>query len=123
MDSTRQNKFSRLIQKELSELFQRENIISFQGAMLTVTNVRVSTDLSLAKVFISLFNAKDKQALLNEIKNNTKEIRKRLGAKIKNQVRHVPELAFFIDDSLDYVENMERIFRNIKKSPEGDKDF
>src|SRR4051812_21846391 len=101
MDSTRQNKISRLIQKELSEIFQRESRNLFDGAFITVTMLRVSPDLSVAKVYVSLFASKDPKALLKKIKESTKEVRKLLGLRIKNQVRIIPLLEFFIDDSLD----------------------
>jgi ribosome-binding factor A len=120
MDSTRQNKFGRLIQKELGELFQREGADFYGRAFVTITVVRMSPDMGVAKVYLSLLAAKDKERdeFLAKIRGQSKEIRKRLGARIKGQVRHIPELYFFIDDSLDYVEKMEKLFKGIKDPKE-----
>ena len=111
MESTRQNKISRLIQKDLGMIFQRESRNLFQGAMITVTKVHVAKDLAIAKIYLSLFATKDKNALLEKIRMQTKEIRHLLGTRIHNQLRIVPELQFFIDDSLDYIENIENLLQ------------
>ncbi|MCF8369571.1 MAG: 30S ribosome-binding factor RbfA [Bacteroidales bacterium] len=109
MESTRQNKISRLLQKDLGEIFQIEFKNSFKGAMITVTKVYVTSDLSLAKVYLSLFATTDKEALLQDIIKHGKEIRYKLGKRIGKQVRAIPELQFFRDDSLDYIENIEKL--------------
>ncbi|MCD4694682.1 MAG: 30S ribosome-binding factor RbfA [Bacteroidales bacterium] len=109
MESTRQNKVSRLLQKDLGEIFQHEFINTFERAMITVTKVHVTSDLSLAKVYISLFATSDKEGLLNSIKHHSKEVRYKLGKRIGRQVRIIPELQFFLDDSLDYIENIENL--------------
>ena len=111
MDTTRQNKVSRLLQKELAEIFQRESRNLFGGAFITVTQVRVSPDLSSAKVYVSLFLVKDTGALLKQIKEMYSEIRKQLGIRIKKQLRIVPALDFFIDDSMDYAEKIDRLLK------------
>lgn len=111
MDTTRQNKIARLIQKELSEIFQQESRNLFGGAFITVTMLRVSADLSVAKVYVSLFAVKDTKALLAKIKETTKEIRNLLGIRIKNQVRIIPKLEFFIDDSLDYADKIDELLK------------
>lgn len=114
MESKRQQQFARLIQKEVSDIFQRDGLSYFgSGSLVTITLVRTSPDLSLAKIYLSVFGVKDRDALLERIKTHSSEIRNQLGRRIKNQVRHIPELAFFIDDSLDYVDKMEKLFRNI----------
>lgn len=117
MDSTRQLKFSRLILKELAELFSREGRNFYGTAFVTVTNVRVTPDLAMARVQLSMFKEKNPQHLLDTIKKHSGEIRKKLGMKIKNQVRVVPDLEFFIDDSLDYVEKMEHLFKGLVIPP------
>ncbi len=109
MDSKRQNKVSKQIQKDLGEIFQRGSVSLFNGAMITVTKVYVTGDLSIAKAYLSLFATKDKSDLLNSIRHNTPEIRHQLGRRIKNQMRKVPELRFYEDDSLDYIDNIENI--------------
>lgn len=109
MESTRQLKISRLLQKDLGEIFQRESRNLAQGAMITVTKVHVTPDLAIAKVFLSLFATEDKSSLLKHIQKHGKEIRFNLGKRIGKQIRVVPELVFYLDDSLDYIDNIERL--------------
>jgi ribosome-binding factor A len=109
MESTRQQKISRLIQKDLGAIFQQESRRLFEGALITVTKVHVSKDLSVAKTYLSLFLTKDKEALLELIRKHTKEIRHGLGIRVHNQLRIVPDLQFFLDDSLDYIENIDQL--------------
>lgn len=96
-----------MLQRELGEIFQREAPGKYGGALITVTKVSVTRDLSIARVFVSLFATKDKPALLEIIKSHGGEIRYNLGKRIKNQVRHIPQLDFFEDDSLDYIEKID----------------
>ncbi|NDV69858.1 30S ribosome-binding factor RbfA [Dysgonomonas sp. 25] len=110
MESTRQQKINRLIQKELSEIFQRDTR-QMQGVLITVSTVRVSPDLGLAKVYLSIFPSDKGEELLKNIKTNTKGIRFALGQKTGKQLRVIPELAFYIDDSLDYIENIENLLK------------
>ncbi|MBC8490295.1 MAG: 30S ribosome-binding factor RbfA [Bacteroidetes bacterium] len=109
MESTRQNKVSRLLQKDLGDIFQRESRNLFRGAMITVTKVNVTKDLAIAKVYLSLFATKDKEDLIESVRLHSKEIRYKLGQRIGKQVRAIPELQFYIDDSLDYIENIEKL--------------
>ncbi len=111
MDSTRQLKVSRLIQKELGTIFQRDTRSLFGAVMITVTQVRVSPDLGVAKVYVSLFPVKDKEAVLQQIKTKTIEIRMALATQIKKQVRVIPNLMFFLDDSLDYAEHIDDLLK------------
>jgi ribosome-binding factor A len=111
MESTRQLKYSRLLQKELSEIFQREGTTKFGKVLITVTRVRISPDLSQARVYVSLFGTNDREALLKKIKEEGKEIRNALAQKIKHQARVVPNLDFFIDDSLDYAERIDELLK------------
>jgi ribosome-binding factor A len=101
-DSIRQNKVASLIQKDLAEIFQSERQQLFGNALVTITTVRVSSDLSLAKVYLSIFSTPDKDAILEAIKEKQSFIRGILGRKIAKQVRIIPEIVFYIDDSLDY---------------------
>ena len=114
MDSLRQQKYARLIQKEIGELFQRNGYNFFGKAFVTVTGALVSPDLSVAKIYISIFHAKEAQSVLGQIEKHNKEIRKQLGAKIRHQARIIPELKFFLDDSLDYVEKIEKLLKDTK---------
>jgi len=114
MDSTRQQKYNRLFQKEIGELFQREGYNFFGKAFVTVTNVRVSPDLGIAKIYISVLGEKDVKNVLEQIEKRNKEIRKLFGAQIRHQARIVPELKFFLDDSLNYVEKIENLLKDAK---------
>ena len=117
MDSTRQQKFGRLIQKELGEIFQRDGKNYYGQNFVTITGVRVTPDLSVARVQISIFKAAQPEEVMNMIRDNTHEIRRELGKRIRNQARIIPALEFFLDDSLDYVDKMENIFKNINIPP------
>ncbi|MCK9617245.1 MAG: 30S ribosome-binding factor RbfA [Lentimicrobiaceae bacterium] len=112
MESTRQQKIARLMQKELGLIFQTESRNHFQSALITVTKVHVTSDLSLAKVYLSLFGMKDKNALFEQIEKHHREIRHALAQQVGKQLRVVPELEFFIDDSLDYIEKIENLLKN-----------
>ena len=105
----RTNRVSRLLQRELGEIFRIAGNDLFKNIMLTVTNVRVSADLSVAKVYISIFPADNKEEVLIVINEHKRQFRHQLAQKIKNQVRKIPELAFFLDDSLDYIEEIENL--------------
>ncbi len=112
MESTRQKKVARLIQKEMADFFLKESKNLFSGAFITVTTSRISPDLGYAKIYLSMFKVADQQALLGQINLIKKEIRKKLGEKVRHQLRIVPELEFYIDDSLDYLENIDRLLKN-----------
>lgn len=111
MDSTRQLKVSRLLQKELGEIFQRETRPFFGNALITVTQVRVSPDLGVAKVYVSLFNVPDVKALHKLIQEHTKDVRLKLADRIRKQVRVIPNLVFYIDDSLDYAMRIDELLK------------
>lgn len=98
-----------MLQKDLSDIFQREGKNFFGHAMITVTKVHVTSDLSIARVYLSLFATKDKNELLKLVKLHTKEIRFKLGQRIGRQVRAIPDLQFYLDDSLDYIEKIEKL--------------
>ncbi|HET6242969.1 MAG: 30S ribosome-binding factor RbfA [Bacteroidetes bacterium] len=111
METTRQKKVARLLQKELGEIFQRESNTMFGGAFITVTGVRISPDLSVAKTYLSIFVVKDRDLVMKNVKKQTKEIRTKLGERIKQQLRIVPNLDFHIDDSLDYAEKIDNLLK------------
>jgi ribosome-binding factor A len=118
MPSLRQNKVSRLIQKELAEIFQKEMRNAFGSGLISVTHVFMSPDMGFAKTYLSLFGVPDKDKMLGSIRKEVKEIRRFLGARVGKQLRVVPEIAFFVDDSGDYAEKMEKVFSTITISPE-----
>ena len=109
METTRQQKVARQIQKDLSEIFMQSKRDLSQNKMVTVTTVRISPDLSLAKVYLSVFPSDNAAEFLEKLQHHTKHIRMELGKKVRHQLRVVPELAFFIDDSLDYAEHIDEL--------------
>lgn len=111
MDSIRQNKVARLIQRDLSGMFQQECKEFIQGAMLSVTTVRVSPDLSYAKIYVSIFPSEQVEAVMKSLEEHTKTIRFILGKKVGKQMRIVPELRFFVDDSLDYIDKINDLLK------------
>ncbi len=112
MESTRQKKLGRMIQKEMASIFQKESRKLFAGKMISVTVAHVSPDLGLAKIYLSIFPETDKQEFLELIKNKSKVLKNELAKRIRYQVKSIPELAFFIDDSLDYIEHIEDILND-----------
>jgi len=111
MDSIRQSKISRLLQKELATFFQAESRNLFPGKMITVTVVRVSPDLGLAKVYLSVYPQENDEDFIIRVSELGKMIRNALGRSIRHQVRIIPELAFYIDDSMDYAERIDRLLK------------
>lgn len=111
METTRQQKVAKQIQKDISDIFTKESADLFKGVMTTVTNVRVSPDLGYAKVYLSVFPFDRSAEIMNSVTENEWKIRKALGQRIRNQLRVVPELTFFLDDSLEYIENIENLLK------------
>lgn len=111
MESTRQKKVSRLLQKELSSIFQKEIPALLGNVMVSVTIARVSPDLANANIFLSIFPVENPQDALKVIKNNSGLIRKRLGESVRNQLRIVPILEYFLDDSAAYAEEIDRLLK------------
>jgi ribosome-binding factor A len=117
MESKRQQKFSRQIQKDLSDIFQKELKGAFGNAFITITEVKVTPDLSQAKSYLSMMLAPDKEGLLDEIREKTKQIRNILASKIRHQVRIIPELMFFLDDTAEYAAKMDAIISSLDIPP------
>lgn len=112
MDTTRQNKVSRLVQKELSEIFQREVTDILMGTMISVTTTRISPDMGNAKVYLSIFPTGNKLEVFKNIEANNSRIRFLLGKRVGKQMRIIPELQFYIDDSLDYSQRIDELLKN-----------
>ncbi|MBP6385659.1 MAG: 30S ribosome-binding factor RbfA [Pseudarcicella sp.] len=117
MESKRQQQFSRQIQKDLSEIFQKEMRSAFGNAFITITDVKVSPDLSVAKCYLSFMMTNDKEGLLAEIEDKNKQIRNYLSIKIRKQVRIIPELEFFIDNTAEYAAKIDELFASIVIPP------
>ena len=121
MASTKQNKVARLLQKELGDIFQKKSKL-FDNKMITVTVVRISPDLLIAKVYLSMYPSRNNEQTLALVKEHGSELRYELGNRIRNQVRKIPELNFFIDDSLDYIENIDRLLKEDQERDHTDQD-
>lgn len=113
MDTTRQQKISRLVQKELSEIFRRETAKT-RGTLVSVSSVRVSPDLSVANVRLSIFPSENAQAIMESINASEKSIRYQLAQQTRYQLRRCPELKFHIDDSLDYIDHIDELLAKDK---------
>ena len=110
METTRQNKIARLIQKELSEIFLLQTK-SMPGVLVSVSIVRISPDMSIARVYLSVFPSERSEEIVKNINANMKSIRFELGNRVRHQLRIIPELKFFVDDSLDYAEKIDELLK------------
>jgi ribosome-binding factor A len=111
-ESTRQKKVSRLIQKEIADIFLRKGSEYAPGKMVSVTKVRISPDLSFAKIYLSIYPSGNQNDILHAVQDHAGRIRYDLGHKVRSQLRIVPEIAFFIDDSLDYIDNLNKLLKS-----------
>lgn len=110
MESTRQAKIARLLQKELSEIFRLQTAKT-HGTLLSVSNVRISPDLSIARVYLSVFPSDKGKEILDNITRSAKTVRYELAQRVRFQLRKTPELSFYLDDSLDYIENIDNLLK------------
>ncbi|MDO4779837.1 MAG: 30S ribosome-binding factor RbfA [Bacteroides sp.] len=110
METTRQNKISRLLQKEISEMFLLQTK-AMQGVLVSVSAVRISPDMSIARVYLSVFPSEKSNEIVKNINANAKTIRYELGGRVRHQLRIIPELKFFVDDSLDYLEKIDALLK------------
>lgn len=117
-ETKRQRQVAQLVLEEMSDIFQREGINVIQGGMVSISKVTITPDLLEARIYLSLFRIEDHKALMTAIKERTKEFRNQLGMRVRNQLRRVPELHFFEDDTLEYVDKMETIFKQLKQERE-----
>lgn len=115
LEGKRQKQVAGLLNKELSDIFQRLGLAMMEGGMVSISSVKITPDLYEARIYLSFFKTPDQQAALKKIQERSWEIKKELTARVRHQLRSMPTLTFFIDDTLDYVEKMEKIFKEIKK--------
>lgn len=115
MESKRQQKFAGLLQEELAAIFQREGSAYLPNTLVTITKVRVSPDLAVAKVYLSFLNTNNTSLSLATVNSHSSEIRYKLGSRIRHQARVIPTLSFFVDDTNEYVEHMDKIFNKIAR--------
>ncbi|MEO5892011.1 MAG: 30S ribosome-binding factor RbfA [Ferruginibacter sp.] len=115
-ETKRQKQVAGLINQEMNDIFRRMNLLMpGDGGMISISTVKITPDLFEARIYLSMFQVKDTQAALLKFEEKNKEIRKELGTRVRHQLRSIPELKFFIDDTLDYVFKMEELFDKIKK--------
>jgi ribosome-binding factor A len=110
--STRQNKISRLVQREMADILLKLNKTKFSGKIISVSMVRVTKDLGIARVYLSIFPSEFSEAILAEIRLISKQIRGDLGRKVGKSLRVIPNLEFYIDDSLDYIEKIDKLLHS-----------
>ena len=110
MQETRQARISRLLQKELADIFQSQTRM-MRGVLVSVTRVKISPDLSICTAYLSVFPSDKGEELLENIRGNEKSVRYELGIRVRNQLRIIPELRFFLDDSLDYLEKIDGLLK------------
>src|SRR5687767_10238377 len=114
-EGKRQKQIGGLLFEELSSIFQRLGLNMIDGGMVSISSVKITPDLLEARVYLSLFKVADPKATMKKIEERVWEIKKELAASVKQQLRRIPELRFFHDDTLDHVFKMEELFRQIKK--------
>jgi len=119
-EGKRQKQISGLIQEEINAIFQRLGLSFINGGMVSVSSVKVTPDLLEARIYLSIYNAPDKKEVLKKIEDRLWEIKKELAAGVKHQLRRIPELKVFLDDTLDHVFRMEEIFNKIKEDEKKD---
>ena len=120
-EGKRQKQISGLIQEEINFIFQRLGLNMINGGMVSISSVKITPDLLEARIYLSVFNAADRDTVLKRIQDKAWEVKKELAARVKHQLRRIPELKFFLDDTLDQVFKMEELFKQIK-SDEGKED-
>lgn len=114
IEGKRQKQVSAVLEKELNDIFQRLGLNMLQGGMVSISGVKITPDLFDARVYLSFFQIEDSHQALKTIQDRSWEIKKELTARVRHQFRSMPQLTFFIDDTLDYVDKMEKLFKEIK---------
>ncbi len=117
LEGKRQKQVAAVLEKDLNEIFQRKGLSMMDGGMVSIASVKITPDLFDARIYLSFFKIKDAVATLNKIQEQAWEIKKELTARVRHQLRSMPQLTFYIDDTLDYVDKMEVLFKEIKNRP------
>jgi ribosome-binding factor A len=115
IEGKRQKQVAAVLEKDLNEIFQRMGLSMMDGGLVSIASVKITPDLFDARIYLSFFQIKDAVATLNKIQEKAWEIKKELTARVRHQLRSMPQLTFYIDDTLDYVDKMEKIFKEIKE--------
>ena len=119
LEGKRQKQVAAVLEKELNDIFQKLGLSMINGGMVSIASVKITPDLFESRVYVSFFKVKDAHNAMKKIEERSWEIKKELVAKVKSQLRSMPELKYFIDDTLEYVDKMEEIFKKIKEEPKG----
>lgn len=115
LEGKRQKQVAGLLNKELSDIFQRLGLSMIEGGMVSISSVKITPDLFDARIYLSFFKVADSFSALKKIEERSWEIKKELTGRVRHQLRSMPKLTFYIDDTLDYVDKMEQLFKDIKK--------
>lgn len=118
LETKRQKQVAAVLEQELNSIFQYLGLTMIDGGMVSIANVKITPDLFDARIYLSLFKVKDATEALKKIEERAWEIKKELAARVRHQLRSIPQLSFYIDDTLDYVDKMETLFKEIKKEDE-----
>ena len=118
LEGKRQKQVGAVLEKELNDIFQRLGLSMMDGGMVSIASVKITPDLFDARVYISFFKVADQVTALKTIEERSWEIKKELTARVRHQLRSMPQLSFYIDDTLDYVDKIEQLFKDIKKGEE-----
>ncbi len=121
IEGKRQKQVAAVLEKDLNEIFQRLGLAMMDGGMISISSVKITPDLFDARIYLSFFKVKDPVVALNKIQERAWEIKKELTARVRHQLRSMPQLNFFIDDTLDYVDKMEQLFKDIKTQDDKNK--
>lgn len=117
LEGKRQKQVAGLLNKELSDIFQRLGLNMIDGGMVSIAGVKITPDLFDARIYLSFFKVKDNDAALKKIEEHAHEIKRELTARVRHQLRSMPKLTFYIDDTLEYAEKIEKLFKEIKDAP------
>lgn len=112
-EGKRQKQIAELIRRELSDIFQRVGLNVVDGGMISISSVHITPDLLEARIYLSIFKIEDEEKMMAKIRERSWEIKKELASRVKNQLRRMPSLTFYLDDTLDYVFKMEDLFKKI----------
>lgn len=122
IEGKRQKQVAAVLEKDLNDIFQRLGLSMQNGGMVSISSVRITPDLFDARIYLSFYKVTDPIKTLNTIQEKSWEIKKELTARVRHQLRSMPQLNFFIDDTLDYVDKMEQLFKDINKEDEKNKE-
>jgi len=122
IEGKRQKQVAAVLEKDLNDIFQRLGLSMQNGGLVSISSVRITPDLFDARIYLSFYKVTDPVKTLNTIQEKSWEIKKELTARVRHQLRSMPQLNFFIDDTLDYVDKMEQLFKDINKEDEKNKE-